>query len=56
MDPSVEMLFTGHTHVARDEQVGHVRVINPGAVYRASIPSCAILDTQDNDSLNYLPL
>lgn len=56
MDPAVEILFTGHTHVARDEQVGHIRVINPGAVYRASIHSCAILDTEDNDALYYLPV
>jgi putative phosphoesterase len=55
-DPDVEILFTGHTHIARDEQVGHVRVINPGAVYRASIPSVAVLDTGIGDALTYLEL
>src|SRR5690606_20378002 len=37
-DPDLDLLFTGHTHVAKDEMEGNVRVINPGAVYRANPP------------------
>ncbi|MEX2605919.1 MAG: YfcE family phosphodiesterase, partial [Kiritimatiellia bacterium] len=29
-DPDFNLIFTGHTHVARDEQHGHLRIINPG--------------------------
>lgn len=29
---SVDLLFTGHTHRRRDEQLGNVHLINPGAL------------------------
>lgn len=45
-DPAVEVLFTGHTHVAKDDKTGPVRIINPGAVYRASVPGVAVFDTK----------
>lgn len=34
----------GHTHVPRDERVGPLRFINPGALHRASPPTVATLD------------
>lgn len=45
----------GHTHVARDERVGKVRVINPGAIFhpRRGSPTVALLDT-DSDSVDFL--
>ena len=39
-----DYVFTGHTHVAKDETIGHTRVINPGAVHRSAAPSVATLD------------
>lgn len=39
-----DYVFTGHTHQARDERIGHTRVINPGAVHRAHPSSVAVLD------------
>jgi putative phosphoesterase len=38
-------LFHGHTHVRADHMVGCVRVINPGALQRASPKTVALLDT-----------
>ena len=38
----------GHTHRPRDERIGHVRVINPGAIRhpcRGYRPTAAVLDT-----------
>lgn len=40
----VDYLFHGHTHVARDERVYGKRVVNPGALHRASRKSVATLD------------
>ncbi|HEY7115961.1 MAG TPA: metallophosphoesterase [Tepidisphaeraceae bacterium] len=48
-----DYLFHGHTHVRRDERVGKTRIINPGALFRASEKTVAILDTQ-SDQLEYL--
>jgi len=33
--PAAEYVFHGHTHAARDVQVGRARLINPGALQRA---------------------
>ena len=41
----------GHTHRVRDERIGKVRVINPGALYNnrdPSYPTVAVLDTETN--------
>jgi len=54
-DPDLDLLFTGHTHVAKDETVGSVRVINPGAVYRANPPGVSVFDTE-TQKLNFIPL
>jgi uncharacterized protein len=54
-DPAVEVVVTGHTHVAEDRRGQRPRVINPGAVYRTSVPSVALLDTATG-ALTFLPL
>lgn len=41
-------IFHGHTHVARDENMGNVRVINPGALHRAPVKTVASLETESN--------
>ncbi|MFA6134275.1 MAG: metallophosphoesterase family protein [Phycisphaerae bacterium] len=43
----------GHTHAWRDQRIGSVRVINPGALHRASVHTVALLDT-DADLLTPL--
>ena len=35
----------GHTHRRRDDRIGAVRVINPGALQRAAVHTVAVLDT-----------
>ena len=47
----------GHTHCRRDEQVGGVRVINPGSLHcsRDKGPGAALLDTQAG-RLEYIDL
>lgn len=54
-DPELDVLFTGHTHIPADDTRGPVRVINPGAVYRAATPGVSLFDTQTRD-LTFLPL
>ncbi|MGN6506087.1 MAG: YfcE family phosphodiesterase [Tepidisphaeraceae bacterium] len=49
----VDYLLTGHTHQRRDERVGPVRWINPGALHRAAIKTVALLDL-DTDTLQSL--
>jgi putative phosphoesterase len=39
-----DYLLHGHTHEVRDERVGSVRIINPGALFRAAEYTAAILD------------
>jgi putative phosphoesterase len=48
-----DYLFHGHTHVRRDERIGKTRVINPGALHRATEKTAALLDTA-TDRLDYL--
>ena len=48
-----DYLFQGHTHVRADERIGRTRLINPGALHRASIKTAATLDTA-TDKLQYL--
>ena len=52
-DPETNYLLMGHTHQRRDERVGHVRVINPGALHRANVKTVALLDLT-NDRLTVL--
>lgn len=44
-----DYLLLGHTHVPRDERVGKIRIINPGALFRAAVKTVALLDTAADD-------
>lgn len=48
-----DYLLVGHTHVKSDTRVGRVRVINPGALYRAAVKTVALLDPEQ-DRLEFL--
>ena len=50
-----DYLLQGHTHIPADTQVGRVRCINPGALYRAKRKTVALLDTKNNE-LAFLPV
>jgi hypothetical protein len=39
-----DYLLHGHTHVARDEMSGSTRIINPGALHRATVKTFVVLD------------
>jgi putative phosphoesterase len=39
-----DYLLQGHTHVLADERIGRTRLINPGALHRASRKTVALLD------------
>ncbi len=39
-----DYLLQGHTHVREDVTIGRVRLINPGALYRANPRTAALLD------------
>lgn len=43
----------GHSHRTRDEMVGSTRVINPGALFRASEYTVAVLDTEADTVVFY---
>ena len=50
-----DYLLTGHTHVPHDRRFGRMRWINPGALYRASPKTFALLDVA-GDTLTYREL
>ena len=52
-DQRHDYLITGHTHVKRDERVGKIRWINPGALHRAREKTVAVLDP-GTDILKFL--
>jgi putative phosphoesterase len=39
-----DYFFYGHTHMAKEHVEGRTRVINPGALHRARVKTCAVLD------------
>jgi len=39
-----DYLLVGHSHFRRDERIGTVRIINPGALHRSSSKSCVLID------------
>ena len=39
-----DFVFHGHSHRMRNEVIGKTRVVNPGALYRASTYSIALVD------------
>ncbi|BAM03277.1 metallophosphoesterase family protein [Phycisphaera mikurensis] len=53
MGGGARYLCHGHSHAQRDERVGSTRVVNPGALFRASVYSVAVLDT-DADTVRFL--
>jgi putative phosphoesterase len=50
---SHDYVLSGHTHVKADRREKSVRLINPGALYRASVKTVATLDLQ-RDELKFL--
>lgn len=48
-DQGVDYLLHGHTHRLRDEMSGPTRVINPGALHRASRYTVALLDPEADE-------
>ena len=48
-DQQHDYLLVGHTHVREDRRVGRVRLINPGALYRAAEKTVALLDLAGDD-------
>lgn len=45
-----DLVVHGHSHEFRDERIGSVRVVNPGALHRTPTPSVCVYDT-DHDEL-----
>jgi uncharacterized protein len=43
-DQAFDLVCHGHTHVARNELVGRTRVLNPGALFRATPHSIAVVE------------
>lgn len=41
---NVDYLLHGHSHELRDERIGNTRIINPGALFRASRYTAVILE------------
>lgn len=52
-DESLDYLFHGHTHVMKDARSGACRVVNPGALYRATPHSVALVDLGSDDVTFY---
>ena len=50
---AVDYIIHGHTHVVRDERHGETRIVNPGALHRASHKTVAILDAMSDDLTFY---
>lgn len=46
----VDILLHGHTHEIRDEVVGRTRVLNPGALHRASRLTALLLDPASGEA------
>ncbi len=44
-----DYVLCGHSHQRRDEHVGQVRIINPGALHRANPKTVATLDTSTDE-------
>ncbi len=44
-----QLVCHGHTHVPRQEKIGHTLVLNPGALYRANPHTIAIVRLPELD-------
>lgn len=53
LSDGVDYLLHGHTHKPLDQRRGRTRIINPGALYRASKHTAALLDVA-NDQLTFI--
>ena len=53
LDDGARYLCHGHTHAQADSRRGQTRVINPGALFRASTYSVALLDTATDQLMFY---
>lgn len=53
--PGVRVLLHGHTHLPRDEYVGGVRFLNPGAVGKPKTHpvSCAVMDVGKDGQVSW---
>jgi putative phosphoesterase len=40
-----DYILQGHTHEKADRKIGRIRLINPGALHRASVKTVALLET-----------
>ena len=49
IEGSTRYLCHGHTHVVTDTRVGATRIINPGALCRATAYTVAVLDTASDE-------
>ena len=49
IEDAVDYLLHGHSHVRRDDRFGATRIINPGALHRASRYTAALLNPGDDD-------
>ncbi|MBI3922196.1 MAG: YfcE family phosphodiesterase [Armatimonadetes bacterium] len=49
-EQACDYLFCGHTHQRRDERLGGVRIINPGALQRAREKTVALVDLATDDA------
>ena len=45
-EQAFDYLLQGHTHAWADQQIGRTRLINPGALHRASPKTVAVLDLE----------
>jgi len=52
-DPPYDYLFLGHTHVATDQRLGRLRIVNPGALHRTARKTVALLDL-NADTIRHL--
>ena len=50
---AADYLFVGHSHQRVEYRQGRVRVVNPGALHRATIKTVAVLDTA-TDAVRFL--
>ena len=46
---SHDYIFTGHTHLQRNEKIGRTRVVNPGAMFMAKFFSFASLNIEKDE-------
>lgn len=45
-----DFVCVGHTHVAQKRKYGETTLFNPGALYRASLPSIGLIDTESHEA------